>query len=203
MARLIFSRSLLARRTLMKQLTHSFTFWGDHGLATWELADVEIGDRLVPQEIFVYICGGIAQPDLEMKIEVRDGIPQCVELMFRARPDGPEVRDKDLAVVRVGDWLEQIVAQCSLVRSGPGTWSKPVDDRSALADITRSRAGRPRISREHLKKVAEVYRRHFDKRPTEAVARAFGVKHRTAARYVQQARAAGYLPDTDPGKKKA
>ena len=43
---------------------------------------------------------------------------------------------------------------------------------------------------------------HFD-RPTEAVARSFGVSHRTAARYVQQARAAGHLPKTDPGKKKA
>jgi len=186
----------------MELLTHSFTFWGDHGVATWELADVEIGDRLVPQEIFVLIRGGKTQPDLEMKIEVREGIPQCVELVLRARPDGPEIRDKDLAVIRVSDWLEQIVARCSLVRSGSG-WGKPVDDRTALADITRIRSGRPRISREHLKKVAEVYRQHFDKQPTTAVARVFGVKHRTAARYVQQARAAGHLPKTNPGKKKA
>ena len=83
---------------------------------------------------------------MEMKIEVREGIPQCVELMLRARPDGPEVRDKDLAVIRVGDWLERIVAVCSLKRSGSG-WAKPVDDRTALADITRVRSRRPRISR--------------------------------------------------------
>ncbi len=183
-------------------MTHSFTFWGGHGQATWEKADVEIGDRLVPREIFVYVRGGTEQPDLEMKIEVREGIPQCVELVLRARPDGgPEVRDKDLAVIRVNDWLERIVAVCSLKRSGSG-WAKPVDDRTALADITRVRSRRPRISRERLQKVAEVYRQHFDKRPTEAVARAFDVSHRTAARYVQQARAAGHLPKTEPGKKK-
>ncbi len=189
-------------------MTHSFTFWDGHGRATWEHdVLVEVGDRLVPREIFVHIRGGTAQPDLDMKIEVHDGIPQCVELVLRARPHGPEVRDKDLAVIRVTDWLDQIVAQCSLKRSGSDLdwsgWAKPVDDRTALADITRVRSGRPRISREHLRSVAEIYRQHFDKRPTEAVARSFGVSHRTAARYVQQARAAGHLPKTDRGKKKA
>jgi hypothetical protein len=187
----------------MGQPKHSFTFWGGHGRATWEQNDVEIGDRLVPSEIFVDVRGGATQPDLAMKIEVRDGIPQCTEFTLRARPEGPEVRDKDLAVIRVGDWLERIVAQCALVRTGPNTWSKPVNDQTALADIVRVRSGRPRTSRERLKKVAEVYREHFDRRPTTAVGWAFGVKYRTAARYVEQARAAGYLPATSPGKKKA
>jgi hypothetical protein len=49
---------------------------------------------------------------------------------------------------------------------------------------------------------AKIYRQHFDKGPTEAVRRSFGVSYRTAARYVQQARTAGYLPATDPGKKR-
>lgn len=184
-------------------MTVTHTFWSGHGQATHQLGgdSVLVGDRLIPREIFVYVRGGMSQPDMEMKIEVREGIPECVELILRARPDGPEIRDKDVAVIRVGDWLERIVAMCSMKRSGMG-FSKPVNDRTALGDITRIRTRRPRISREHLKNVAEVYRQHFDKRPTEAVARTFDVSHRTAARYVQQARAAGHLPETDPGKKK-
>jgi transposase-like protein len=51
--------------------------------------------------------------------------------------------------------------------------------------------------------VADIYRQHIDDRPTEAVSRAFGKSHRTAARWVQQAREAGLLPDTTPGKRKA
>jgi hypothetical protein len=50
---------------------------------------------------------------------------------------------------------------------------------------------------------AKIYRQHIDDRPTEAVSRAFGKSHRTAARWVQQAREAGLLPDTTPGKRKA
>ena len=49
----------------------------------------------------------------------------CTTSWPRLRPtrsDGPEVRDKDLDVIRLSDWLEQIVAMCSLKysRTGPG-----------------------------------------------------------------------------------
>ena len=146
------------------------------------------------------IRGGENQPDFAMKIEVREGIPQWVEVQLQARPDGPEVRDKDLAVIRLGDWLEQIVAMCSLKYSGTGpgwtSWSKPVDDRTAVPDIRRALSGRPRtVTPERLQQVAEIYRQHFERRPTEAVARSFGVSHRTAARYVQQARWHGSYPN--------
>lgn len=189
-------------------MTHSFTFWRGHGVATYETADVVVGDRLVPEKISVHVRGGRSEPDLSMKIEVRQAIPVCTEVTLTARPDGPEVRDKDLKYLHLSDWVEHIVAACSLKYSGsfPGGvtgWSKPVNDRTALADIRRVRSGRARVSRERLEKVADVYRRHVDARPTEAVARAFGVSHRTAARYVDHARKAALLPPTSPGKKKA
>lgn len=178
-------------------------FWGGHGQATcdFDAGSVLVGNRLIPQEIRVTVRGGPSQPDMEMKIEVREGMPECVEFTLRARPDGPEIRDKDLGVVRVAYWLEQIVAMCSMKQSETGLVT--MGSQTALSDITRIRTKRPQISREHLKNVSEVYRQHFDTRPTEAVSRTFGVSHRTAARYVQKARAAGYLPDTDRGKKKA
>ena len=189
-------------------MTQGFTFWDGHGRASYETADVVIGDRLVPSEIFVDVRGGMSTPDFTMKIEVRQGIPVCTEMTLTARPDGPEIREKDLKYLRLNDWLEQIVAQCSMKYSGsfPGgvtSWVTLVDDRTALSDIRRARSGRPRITGERLQKVAEIYRQHVDDRPTEAVARAFGVSHRTAARYADQARKAGLLPATSPGKKKA
>lgn len=51
--------------------------------------------------------------------------------------------------------------------------------------------------------VAEVYRRNINGAPTQAVAKAFGVKSRMASTYVDRARQAGLLPQTKQGKKKA
>lgn len=189
-------------------MTHAFNFWGGHGRATYDAVDTKIGDRMVPSAISVEIRGGPAQPDLSMEIEVRQGIPVWTKVCVHSRPDGPEVREKDLSQIRLNDWLEQIVAQTSMKITGvPGQWgagwSKPVDDTSALADMQRVRSGRSRMSQERLSKVAEIYREHLSDRPTEAVSRAFGVSHRTAARHVQQARERGLLPPTVPGKKKA
>ncbi|MCI4674788.1 hypothetical protein [Candidatus Mycolicibacterium alkanivorans] len=183
-------------------------FWQGQGRATYSADSAMVGDRVVPSEIFVEIAGSASQPDLSMKIEVRQGIPVCTEVCLRSRPDGPEVREKDLAQVRVGWLVEQIVARASVKPIGRVGgygfgWSKPVNDRTAVSDIRRYRSGRTRMSRERLLKVVEVYREHIDARPTEAVERAFDVSHRTAARYVQQARDAGLLPATTPGKKKA
>jgi transposase len=192
-------------------MTHSIEFWQGHGLATWDIgaAKVEVGDRLIPERISVTVLGGPSTPDFSMRIEVRQGIPVCTEMTLTARPDGPEVRDKDLKYLRLDDWLEQIVALASMKFSGssPGgvtNWAKPVDDVTALRDIRRIRPGRPRkMTRERLQRIADVYRQHVDGRPTDAVAKAFGVSPRTAARHVGQARDAGLLPPTTPGKKKA
>jgi hypothetical protein len=187
----------------------SFTFWNGFGRASYDpTAMVEVGDRLVPKRISVRVRGGISEPDFAMKIEVRQGVPVCVEASLTARPNGPEVRDKDLGYLRLSDWLEQIVAECSKRYSGQHGrmefWASPAQsDRADLASIRRVRSGRPRISQERLLKVAEIYREHVGGRPTEAVERAFGVSHRTAARYVKLARESGHLPPTTPGKKKA
>lgn len=182
-------------------MTHSFTFWDGAGTATWDFADMVVGDRLVPQEINVSIRGGVKQPDLDMKIEVRDGIPQWTEVFLRSRPGGPEVRTKDLTAIRLDDWLEQIVAECSLKKSGTG-WGKPVQDLSAVRDIRAARRTPRTVTPELVSAAAEIYKTHFDDRPTDAVARSFGVSYRTAARYVQHARDAGLLSKTEQGRKK-
>lgn len=169
---------------------------------------VQVGDRLVPPRIIVRFPGAANRPALKMIIEVRQGIPVYTEVALHARPDGPDVRRKDLDLP-LDEWLERIVAACSFRAAGvdeSGRWTalvRPVDDPAALTNVRRVRSGRPHISLERLQKVAEIYRQHVDDRPTKAVEVAFGCSHRTAARYVQQARESGLLPDTTPGKRKA
>lgn len=169
---------------------------------------------LVPQTIFVELPGGDNQPSLSMTIEVRQGVPMCAELQFTARPKGPEVRDKDLRAVYIDDWIEQIVAVCSMpyelvpaddptktvIRA---TFSAPTPDDQL--NVSRARTGRARVSQERLAKVAEIYRAHIDRRPTEAVRRHFNVSYRTAARWVELCRTdeCGLLPKTTRGQRKA
>ena len=181
-------------------------FHGGSGRIKWDPSDkVEIGNRRrVPREMLAHIRGGNNEPDLLLRIEVRDGVPQYSEVTFRSRPDGPEVRDKHLAALRLTDWLEEIVASVSSVAQPGSGWAKPVADVTAKRDVRRVLASRPRtVTPELLQRVAETYRAHVNDRPTVAVQRAFQVSHRTAARYVRQARDDGYLPPTQPGRKQA
>lgn len=168
--------------------------------------EVQVGDRWIPPEILV-TSRTATEPDLVAKIEVRKGIPVYTEVTLRARPDGPEVRSRNLDLP-LDDWLEQIVAAWSHVGGIDSagrltTLIQPLQDPGALTNVRRVRSGRPRKSDEHLHKVAEIYREHEQQRPTEAVMRAFGTSYRTAARDVQKARIAGILPATTPGKRKA
>ena len=60
------------------------------------------------------------------------------------------------------------------------------------------------VTRAELEEVARIYREHVDASPTRAVAMLGGyASERTAARRVQQAREAGLLPKTTPGKRRA
>jgi len=167
---------------------------------------VQVGDRWVPPRIVVQ-SQTANEPDLKMTIEVRHGIPVCTEFVLRARPDGPDVRKRDLQLP-LDDWVDRIVAACSMradTVDESSRWTmlvQPIEDPEAFADVRRTRVGRPRISREHLEQVAEIYRTHFDDRPTDAVRRAFGLTESTADRRIKAARNAGLLPPTTPGKKK-
>jgi hypothetical protein len=167
---------------------------------------VDVGSRVVPRKIYAAIEGGRDEPDVAMIIEVRQGLPVCTEVRLVSRAEGPEIRAKDLKSVPILDWTDEIVAECSWVRmqSGgivqvSGKGHRDVDRRN----VARARIGRPRVSPKHLERVARVYREHVDDRPTHAVWRAFGGSYRTAARNIERARAAGLLPPTAPGKKKA
>jgi hypothetical protein len=77
-----------------------------------------------------------------------------------------------------------------------------LDERRGTLATVRSvrREARRRVTDETLREVARVYRENVENNPTAAVAAYTGRAHRTAALYVQQARAAGFLGRTTPGK---
>jgi hypothetical protein len=76
-------------------------------------------------------------------------------------------------------------------------------DRARRAVYEARKARRGPVSRAALEEVAKVYREHLEASPTRAVSLLLGYSERTAARRVQQAREAGLLPATTPGKRKA
>jgi hypothetical protein len=88
-----------------------------------------------------------------------------------------------------------------------GTTPNRTERESWEADgiLQRAFAGRSRgATPGELQLVADVYRANIDGNPTRAVKEDLGyASDRTAARRVERARAAGLLPPTTPGKRKA
>ncbi|WP_343598894.1 hypothetical protein [Mycobacterium sp.] len=166
---------------------------------------VEVGDRVVPRRITAAIYGDHNTPDVALVIEVRQGVPACAEVRVIARDGAPEVRRTHLKAIPLAEWVDAAVAACSWIPARGGILYDgfAADRAKARRNATRVRAGQPRASTHHLQKVADIYREHLAEHPTEAVRRAFGYSPRTAARYVERARAAGLLPPTTRGKKRA
>jgi len=173
---------------------------------------VTVGDRRVPRSITAHLYGQGVTPDLEIQIDVVEGVPRCESLTLRRSAGGQEIRSKDLRAVRIEDWVNQFVAECSDPFEVQGsTIIATHHARSATtADIRnaeRARKRRParKIEREFLERVATIYRDHFDDRPIIAIEKAFGVERRTASWYVQLCRSDEHqlLPKTSGGKKKA
>ncbi|MGI8757503.1 MAG: hypothetical protein ACR2MB_16925 [Acidimicrobiales bacterium] len=169
---------------------------------------IRIGDRVVPRRVEVHFPGIGGQPSIDFVVEVVDGVPQCRDLRITSVDGGREVRTLDLNAVRLGDWVEDVLAAFAgtiesedkgviTVGYSGGT------EAGAVAAIHDSRKGRGarKITPAFLTEVAEVYRKNFEDRPLQAVAAAFGVQDRQASNYVERCRAEGLLPKTTQGKK--
>lgn len=173
---------------------------------------VAVGDRLLPPRIRAVLPPWDDDVGLRLTIEVRNGVPVCRQLEFVTSPEGRDLRKSDLAI-DLDAVVEMMCAAVALqVVDADGESSAAVVGGSpqtpfwdgTVRQVRRARAGRPvRLTDERIRQAAEIYRANLDKRPTEAVAAAFGMAHRTAAKYVGEARARGFLPPTTPGKKQA
>lgn len=195
----------------------------DHGTAIYHGSKERqpVGERLVPQWIEMNTAFG-GGPDMHVRVEVRDGSPQVVELGWKTRPDQREIRQKDLRAVDITKLAVDLYAGFFELRhpfpkgpNGEFPTDEQLDEWAAKRRKSRQAArnfvDRQRRPREHraindelLMSVAEVYRANVNKRaPTQAVAKHFGVGNRMASTYVQKARERGLLPPTIRGKKNA
>lgn len=169
--------------------------------------------RLMPEWVELELHGR-SEPDLHCRIELRDDVPQLVELSWRARPGQTEIRQKQLRNIDVSEFAGAIYRRWVFElrdwwgdKDGTATQTRPGTDQDRivdglLADLKDLRSGRRRVNAELLRQVAEVYIANFDDAPAEAVARAFGVKARQAHAYIAKARERGFLSKTTQGKKK-
>jgi hypothetical protein len=161
---------------------------------------VALGDTVVPPKAVMTFEGAKGSPDVEMNFEIRDGRPECVGVNIQAKKDGRGIRSADLAMFNLDNLVTGVFAQLA-------TFPAAKDDAEWFAaerDVHEARsARRGAVTRAELDKVAEVYREHVNASPTRAVALLLDYTERTAARRVQQAREAGLLPKTTPGKRKA
>jgi hypothetical protein len=175
--------------------------------------DVEVGDRLLPPWIDVTLPSADGQPGLSMRLEVVDGIPECRAVRIESVEGGRAVRPADLKAVHLADWVDDFFALFATritqrhVDGSPAaavievmTADRHVESVQQIRAARKGKGAR-KIDDAFLAGVADVYREHFSDGPTKAVAAVYGVEIRTAAMYVQRARAAGHLGPTVRGKK--
>ncbi|HEY6422638.1 MAG TPA: hypothetical protein VIY28_05180 [Pseudonocardiaceae bacterium] len=160
---------------------------------------VQLGDAIVPPKAEMTFEGTGGSPDVQMRFEIRDGRPECVEINVMAKPDGRGIRSADMAMFNLDNLAIGVFGQLATI--GVHAESEQL---SALRSVGEARsARRPTVTRADLDEVARVYRAHVEASPTRAVELLLGYSARTAARRVAQAREAGLLPRTTPGKRKA
>ncbi|MGH3669589.1 MAG: DUF6214 family protein [Pseudonocardiaceae bacterium] len=160
---------------------------------------VQLGDALVPPKAEMTFEGCNGSPDVTARFEVRDGRPECVEVHVVAKPDGRGIRSADMAMFNMDNLTVAVFAELAT-----DLLETEAEQRRAFRGVSEARsARRPTVTRTDLEEVARVYRAHVDASPTLAVEKLFGYSPRTAARLVAQARDAGLLPATTPGKRKA
>jgi hypothetical protein len=173
-----------------------------------------LGDAVVPHRAVYTHVGEGGEPDMKVHFEIRDGRPECTGIVISVKRNGRGLRTADLAALNL-DALAVAVftGLASTYRTSPDEPDamllfRPADEAEARRlerDVHEARAARRgTVTRAELEEVARIYREYLEASPTTAVRLQLGYRsERTAARRVQQARTAGLLPPTTPGKRKA
>jgi len=171
---------------------------------TEEGAEVLRGtETLLPRRFVASFPDDRGGPELHLRFEMRDGVPQCREVFLQSRDAGREIRPSDIKSVDVDTYLEiscQMIALHPVEEYFGGGVDAVISHREAdlgavQTSVRRARRNtRRQLSDAQLAEVAEVYRAN-PSRPTAAVAERFGLALRTASLYVRRARDAGILEE--------
>ena len=182
-------------------------FWHDGQLIEWTRSHAQdtIGGVKVPAWVAQRRYGK-GNPDMYVKVEVRDGSPEVVEFTLASQPDQRDIRRKHLRDIDV----EKLAAELynfEVNEAHPDDGPREFANGQGIARRFVEKHRQPRdyriISDSFLQQVAKIYRANIQGAPTKAVAKHFQVKDRMASKYVDRARGAGYLPKTKQGQKKA
>jgi hypothetical protein len=179
--------------------------WNGRAEFVGEGSLVLVGTTAVPTKVRYEFTGDAGAPDAVIQFEVRDGRPECVEVLIKARPKGRGIRQQDVGSIDIGPLAESVYAELGQAQGSPSIFPVSDSERWAIrSDIADAYSRRRRGSNpEELAKVAKIYRDHLADSPVKAVASLMGYTDRTASRRVEEARAAKLLPKTTKGKKKA
>jgi hypothetical protein len=183
--------------------------WRGSVEVTGEGKDIRLGMTVVPERATFKATGEKGAPDVVVRFEVRDGRPEMVEVSVKTKADGRGIRSTDMEVFNetliknVYAFIGTQLAPDPNSATASGTWPATDDDMWAIQGaVEKARQRRGTVNLEELKKVAEVYRAHTGRAPTNAVAEFLDYTPRTAARRVQQARDAELLPPIEKGESK-
>ena len=182
-------------------------FWHDGQLIEWTRSHAH--DTIDGVKVPAWVSQrryGKGNPDMFVKVAVRDGAPEVVEFSLISQPGQREVRRmhlRDVDVEKLAAELYSFDVNEADPDDGPAAYAMG----QRMADKFIERQRRPRdyrvINDPFLQKVAQVYRANIQGAPTKSVAKHFQVKDRMASKYVDKARRAGYLHKTKQGQKKA
>ena len=127
--------------------------------------------------------------------------PRCVALNLASRDNGEPVTARRLRGVPIGECIQLAIASAAAReerRTDEVVFHLGSPDIEENLEHTT-----PRMSREHLKAVADVYRA-APKQPTLAVEQAFApVPRSTVSRWIRRARDLGLIEDTTHGRQAA
>lgn len=162
---------------------------------------------LVPKAASMTVVGTGDQPDLFLRVEIRDDAPVVTEVNVLAKPHGVPVRDAHLDKLTLDAYARRTMLELAISIDADGRMDHLQDGSKEMYSLVgglvdaqeRTRRGQ---SPQALEEVARVYKAHLDSSPTAAVAAMFGLSQRTAARRVKAAEDAGLLPATTKGKKR-
>ncbi len=182
-------------------------FWHDGQLIEWTRSHAQdvIGGVKVPAWVSQRRYGK-GNPDMFVKVAVREGGPEVVELSLISQPGQRDIRRKHLRDVDVEKLAAELYSfEVNEAHPDDGSSEFAHGERMARKFVERHR--RPRdyriITDSFLQQVAGVYRANIQGAPTKAVAKHFQVGESMASKYVTRARQAGYIPRTKQGQKKA
>jgi len=141
---------------------------------------------------------------VELEFAVGGDGPQCRTIRVDARDDGPPIGAREIRKVPIGECIQLAIASAAMrvERQSDAISYQIGGGRPNVTEQVRlARPADKRTRDAHLRDVAETYRAHEETgKPTQAVENVFGCPYSTAARWVMQARARGFLPPTTRGR---